>query len=222
MRILLIEDNARLAEYISSSLNRLGMQVDCFNSGKDGIAAIEIAHYDAVVLDLGLPDIDGMNVLTNARKQGIETPILILTARDGLKDRVDGLNAGADDYLLKPFEIEELDARIRALMRRPGGTLGSQLSYGNVEFDTVARNVLIEGSVVAMSRRETDILEYLLRRAGRVISKSWLEDAIYRFDDEGSSNSVEVAVHRLRKRLQAAEANVQIHTLRGIGYMLQK
>ena len=221
MRILFIEDNARLAEYVAESLGRTGMTVDHFGSGEDGAAALETVHYDAAVLDLGLPDLDGMNVLHQVRQHGVSTPILILTARDGLKDRVDGLNAGADDYLLKPFEIEELEARIRALMRRPGGALGAVLNYGNVEFDTVGRDVTIDGKPVAMSRRESDILEYLLRRSGRVLSKVWLEDALYRFDEEGSSNGVEVAVHRLRKRLQNADASVEIHTLRAIGYILQ-
>jgi DNA-binding response OmpR family regulator len=185
------------------------------------VRALATIRYDAAVLDLGLPDGDGIDVLRAVRRDGVHTPVLILTARDGLKDRVGGLNAGADDYLPKPFELEELVARLHALMRRPGGALGVTLEVGNVSFDSVAREMCIDERVVRMPRRELDLLEQLMRRAGRVVSKPWLEDALYGIDDECSSNSLEVAMHRLRKRLQTEGASVQIHTLRGVGYMMQ-
>lgn len=221
MRILLVEDNSGLAGHIEASLNREGMAVDHFGEMADGLGAFDTQHYDAAVLDLGLPDGDGMTLLKAVRGKGNKTPILILTARDGLSDRVDGLNGGADDYLLKPFDMEELVARLKALMRRPGGVLGVQLKAGNVAFDTVGRDVSVNDVSVRLSRRELDILEHLMRRVGRVVSKTWLEESLYGFEDEGSTNSVEVAVHRLRKHLIAAEADVAIHTLRGVGYLLQ-
>jgi len=221
MRILLVEDNSRIAEHIAACLTKEGMAVDRFGTAEDGALALETVRYDAAVLDLGLPDGDGLDVLREARNRGSDTPILILTARDGLKDRVDGLNSGADDYLLKPFEVEELVARLKALMRRPGAVLGMCLTAGNLSFDTVGRDVKVDDKPLRLSRRELDILEYLMRRAGRVVSKEWLEEALYGFDEEVSSNSVEVAVHRLRKSLENARANVAIHTLRGVGYLLQ-
>lgn len=221
MRILLVEDNTRLSELVAEGLSRAGMSVDRFETVADGAAALRTIRYDAAVLDLGLPDGDGIDLLRGARGEGVQTPILILTARDGLKDRVGGLNAGADDYLLKPFELEELVARLHALMRRPGGALGVQLSVGNVSFDSIAREMRIGERMIRTSRRELDLLEHLMRRAGRVVSRPWLEDALYGMDDVMSSNGLEVAVHRLRKRLQSEGANVQIHTLRGVGYMLQ-
>jgi DNA-binding response OmpR family regulator len=154
------------------------------------------------------------------REDGDVTPVLILTARDAVEDRVKGLNAGADDYMLKPFAMEELVARVRALLRRPGGVLGTVLQEGNIEFDTTAREVRINEKTVSISRREMEVLEQLLRRKGRVVPKDVLEDKIYGFDEEVSSNSVEVHVSRLRKRLIGAGADVSVHTIRGVGYLL--
>ena len=148
--------------------------------------------------------------------------MLILTARDGVEDRVRGLDGGADDYLLKPFAMEELIARIRALLRRPGGALGLTLTAGNVSFDTTAREVLVDDSVISVSRREMGVLEQLMRRNGRVVPKDVLEDKLYGFGEEVTSNSVEVHISRLRKRLLKANANISVHTLRGIGYLLSE
>lgn len=222
MRILVIEDNAQLSDLISQYLTREGMSVDPFGTLAEGISAFEALRYDAVVLDLGLPDGDGMSFLKSARNGRFqETPILVLTARDGLRDRVAGLNAGADDYLLKPFDMEELAARLKALMRRPGAALGIQISAGNVTFDTVGRSVVVGDTPIRLTRRELDVLEHLMRCNGRVVPKTLLEEALYGFEDEGSRNSVEVAIHRLRKTLENAGAAVAIHTLRGVGYLLQ-
>jgi DNA-binding response OmpR family regulator len=149
-------------------------------------------------------------------------PVLILTARDGVHDRVEGLNSGGDDYLLKPFAMEELVARMRALLRRPGGVLGLTLKAGNLSFDTTAREVRVAGKTVGASRREMAVLEQLLRRLGRVVPKELIGESIYGFDEDVSANSVEVHISRLRKRLDQAGANVTVHTIRGVGYLLSE
>ncbi|CAA7620643.1 putative transcriptional regulatory protein y4xI [Candidatus Terasakiella magnetica] len=220
MRVLLVEDNERLAEFVAAGLRNAGFVVDTFTTLADSDAAFEAAPYHAVILDLGLPDGDGLHLLKSFRTRGSNCPVLVLTARDGITDRVTGLNAGADDYLLKPFAMEELVARLRAILRRPGAALSVLLSLGNLSFDTIGREVRVGGELVAMPRREVEMLEQLLRRAGKVVPKRSLEEGLYGFDDEVSSNTVEVLVSRLRKRLQQTSAKVTVHTLRGIGYML--
>jgi len=221
MRLLFVEDNVDLATYTGNSLRAQGFTVDIVGRGEHALAALENTRYDALILDLGLPDMNGMQVLKQVREQNARVPILILTARDGVEDRVAGLNGGADDYLLKPFELIELIARIKALLRRPGGALGLTLQAGNLNFDTVGREVHVGAEAVLLSRRELDMLEQLLRRKGRVVPKNVLEETMYGFGEEVASNTIEVAMHRLRKRLAKANATLQIHTLRGIGYLLQ-
>jgi DNA-binding response OmpR family regulator len=220
MRLLLIEDNPRLVELILAGLGKAGFAVDACQTAGEGRAALAAVPYDAVILDLGLPDADGMTVLAALRDRRSDTAVLILTARDGMGDRVDGLNKGADDYLLKPFAMEELVARIRAILRRHGRAMSVILGQGNLEFDSVAREARVAGLALPLSRRELDALELLMRSAGRVVTKPAMEEALYQFGAEIGSNAIEVLVHRLRKRLQAAEATVFIHTLRGIGYIL--
>ena len=220
MRILLVEDNDRLSEIISQALKVNGFAIDVVASAADAEAAVELTQYDAIVLDLGLPDRDGMTILAPLRRAGVATPVLVLTARDGTHAIVDGLNGGADDYLRKPFVMDELVARLRALLRRPGQALGVLLREQNVEFDTIGRRVRINGNVIELSRRELGALELFIRRSGRVISRSDLEESLYGFGEEVGSNAIEVLTHRLRKKLAAASADVEIHTLRGIGYML--
>lgn len=220
MRLLLIEDNPRLSKYVAEGLRGQGFAVDAVDSGADAEAAIATTSYDAIVLDLGLPDVDGLQWLASMRKRLNQAPVLILTARDAVCDLVLGLNAGADDYLRKPFEMDELVARIRALLRRPGHALGAELTQGNISLDTNTRQLRIAGGLVDLGRRECGALELLLRRADRVVPKSAIEEAIYAFGEEVASNAIEVLIHRLRKRMQDAHANVHIHTLRGVGYML--
>ena len=220
MRILLIEDNDRLLQFLVAGLRSGGLTADGFGTLAEAEAALDTVAYDAVVLDLNLPDGDGLDLLRRLRARGSSVPVLVLTARDGIDDRVRGLDAGADDYLLKPFAIKELQARIRALLRRPGHCLGVVLSCGDVTLDTTTRQVAVADQVVPLSPRETEMLEHLLRRNGRVVPKRALEESLYGFQDDVSSNIVEAVVSRLRKRLSQVGARVVIHTLRGVGYML--
>ncbi len=222
MRLLLIEDHERFSKFVKDGLEKEGFTVDAFDTAGGGEDALATVQYEAVILDLGLPDSDGLTLLREWRERGDETPVLILTARDGIDERVKGLNSGGDDYLLKPFAMEELVARIRALLRRPGGLLGLVITAGNVSFDTTAREVRIDEKTISIPRRELGVLEHLMRRNGRVVPKDVLEDKIYGFGKEVSSNSVEVHVSRLRKRLAGAGANISVHTLRGVGYLLSE
>lgn len=220
MRLLLVEDNERLSGLISAALTKAGFDIDVQATAADAEAALRSVSYAALVLDLGLPDRDGLTLLKQVRQAGDTLPILILTARGGLEDRVRGLDAGADDYLVKPFAQEELLARIRVLLRRPGGLLGHALELGALRLDTVSREVTVDGKLLALSPREAAVLEILLRRAGRVVPKKLVEDHLFGLSGEGSTNAIEVYVHRLRKQLADADANVSVHTIRGIGYLV--
>lgn len=220
MRLLLIEDNPRLACLIREGLDRQGFAVDWYETIEGAELAMKIAAYDLMLLDLGLPDGDGLDLVRSVRARKDATPILVLTARGGLDDRVNGLDAGADDYLVKPFQIPELAARCRALLRRPGASLGTQLIAGNVVFNSAARSVAVAGISVEATPREVDLLETLLRRAGSVVAKPALENALYSMDAEVTSNALEASVSRLRKRLAAAGADVQVRTVHGVGYAL--
>jgi DNA-binding response OmpR family regulator len=222
MRILLLEDHERLAHTIVQGLSEVGFGVDAFGTAEDGIGATRSLDYDAIILDLGLPDRDGLDVIKELRRRNVASPILILTARDGIDDRVAGLDHGGDDYLLKPFAMKELAARLRALLRRPGRALGAVLEAGNMSLDTVIRQVTVNGSVVPISRREVGALELLMRRAGQIVSKRALEDTLYGLSDDVNPNTVEVLISRLRKRLEDIGADRSIHTLRGIGYLLRE
>ena len=220
MRLLVIEDEDRLSDILKSKLGEIGFTVDIAGSAEDAGIALELINYDAAVLDLGLPDGDGLAVLNAARTAGKALPILILTARDAVEDRVAGLNAGADDYLTKPFAMAELVARIKALLRRPGAVLGMTLEAGNVRLDTIGRELSIGGNPVRLSRRELAILEQMMRRLGRIVPKAVLEEKLYGIDEEPDSNPIPVHVHHLRRQLETASANLEIHTIRGVGYIL--
>ena len=220
MRLLVIEDEPRIAEILKSGLWQAGFIVDAVCLCADAREALALTAYDAAILDLGLPDGDGLKLLAEVRAAHNSVPILILTARDAVEDRVSGLDTGADDYLIKPFATSELIARIKALLRRPGGALGLELHAGNIDFDTVGRDVRVGCTLLQLPRRECAILEHLMRRQGRVVPKSLLEEKLYGIDDELESNAVPVHVHHLRRKLQEAKATAEIHTVRGVGYLL--
>ncbi len=222
MRLLIVEDEARIAELVRAGLARAGFTVDVATKAAEAIAALEVGSYDVAILDLGLPDGDGIDVLLQARRAGVTIPLLLLTARDMVDDRVLGLNAGADDYLIKPFAMDELIARTKALLRRPGLALGVMLEVGNIAFDSVGREVRVAGRALPLPRRQLDVLEHLIRRTGRVVPKSVLEDKLYSAGDELESNAIPVHVSHLRRKLIAAGATPKIHTIRGIGYLLEE
>ena len=220
MRLILIEDNHRLAEAIRHSLEGEGFTVDRVETLAAARAALGGVPYDLILLDLGMPDGDGTGLITSLRRSKVATPILIITARDGIGERVRGLDCGADDYLVKPFSTAELAARCRALLRRPGGTLGTVLEAGNVSLDTVTREVRVAGHNTHMPPREVALLEQLIRQCGRVVTKAAIDAALYALHAEVTPNAIETALSRLRRRLKGAGANVSIHTAHGIGYML--
>ncbi|MFQ5775941.1 MAG: response regulator [Kiloniellaceae bacterium] len=218
--MLLVEDHVRLAGFIRKGLEAAEFDVDAVETAATAAEALACTRYDAVVLDLGLPDMDGLDLLKSLRRKQTSVPVLVLTSRIQVADRVAGLNAGADDYLTKPFVMEELVARLHALLRRPHQTLGPVLEAGEVTLDVTAREARVAGRPVALSRRELGLLEQLLRRSGKVVPKTLIEQSLYGVGDELSSNSVEVLVHRLRKKLSDAAAKATIHTVRGVGYMI--
>jgi DNA-binding response OmpR family regulator len=220
MRLLVVEDNLELAELLRKGLALAGLAADVVNNAADARTALATTHFAAAVLDLGLPDGDGLAVLREIRERKDTTPVLVLTARSGVRDRVTGLRTGADDYLVKPFAFEELVARIQALLRRPGDLLGQALNVGNVAFDIEARQVFVDQQPQFFSAREMAVLEILMRRSGRVVAKKLVEDHLFGLSSDGGSNAVEVYIHRLRKQLADAGARVQIHTIRGVGYLI--
>jgi DNA-binding response OmpR family regulator len=220
MRLLVIEDEPRIAEILRRPLEQAGFVVDFVHLYVEGCAALALHPYDAAILDLGLPDGDGLHLLAELRTRGNTIPILVLTARDAVDDRVSGLDTGADDYLVKPFAMAELVARTKALLRRPGGALGVILNAGNIHFDTVGRDVHIGATYIPLPRREAAILEHLMRRLGRVVPKAVLEEKLYGLDDELESNAIPVHIHHLRRKLLDTGAEVEIHTVRGVGYLL--
>ncbi|QGX99092.1 DNA-binding response regulator [Roseovarius faecimaris] len=222
MRLLYVEDNQKLALNTSASLRDAGFVVDVVHTVADALHSAKSFEYDAVILDLGLPDRDGLDLLPDIKEVNPNTPVIICTARDALDDRIKGLNAGSDDYLVKPFAVAELIARINAVLRRPGGALGMTLSFGNVTFETAERSMAIDGATCAFSKRELALLELFLRRSDRVITKDAIENALYGFDDAATPNAIEVLTHRVRKKLAEKGASIEIHNLRGIGYILRE
>jgi DNA-binding response OmpR family regulator len=219
MHVLVVEDDEVLADAISTQMRAMSFIVDTVHSGALADAALSAAGHDLVVLDIELPVLDGFEVLRRLRHRKDRVPVLILTARDAVHDRVRGLDLGADDYLVKPFDMQELQARVRALIRRNLGAGDSELRAGRLVFDLLGRNALIEGQRIDLSARETQLLELLLRRVGRVVSKSALLQGAYEWDEGVGPNAVEVQIHRLRRKL--GEAGLEIRTVRGLGYLLQ-
>ncbi|MEE4638540.1 MAG: response regulator transcription factor [Wenzhouxiangella sp.] len=221
MRILLVEDHPSLAEAVTDALRRGGFAVDHALSATQAKAMASSAGYDLILLDLGLPDGDGLQLLPKLRLGG-QVPVIVLTARDQLHDRIAGLDGGADDYVVKPVEMSELLARCRAVLRRPGERAEATLRVGPLALDTVSRTVSVGDVPVTLGRRESGVLEQLMRSAGRVSTRRVLEEAIYGFDDEVGPNALEAAVSRLRRALEAADCPLPIVTVRGVGWMLVK
>jgi DNA-binding response OmpR family regulator len=219
MRILLVEDDPALGLGVARALQREGWSVDVLADGVQATAEALIDHFDIAVLDLGLPRKDGMEVLRHWRARGARLPVLLLTARDDLNDRVQGLNAGADDYLVKPFDVPELVARLRALKRRAEGRTSETLRLGELVLDLAHHELLHRGERVRMSPREMALTELLMHKAGRVVSKESIVSALSSWEADFSENSVEVYVHRLRKRF--ADLGVVIKTVRGFGYVME-
>ena len=221
MKVLLVEDHKAIREMIAAYLRERGFAVDPVDCGEEALAAAATASYEAVILDLGLPDMDGMEVLRRLRGgRTPDLPALILTARDSVDARVGGLNAGADDYILKPFDLTELDARLRAVLRRPGTRREFVHVFGDLRFDAASRAGFAGATNLDLTRRESSLLEELIRAAGRVVVKDALEDRLYGFDEPVSANALEATVSRLRRKLAAAHCTVQVEATRGIGYRL--
>ncbi|MGB4912800.1 MAG: response regulator transcription factor [Candidatus Dechloromonas phosphoritropha] len=219
MRILIAEDDAIIADGLSRSLRQGGCAVDWASNGLDADAALVTVAYDLLILDLGLPRLSGMEVLKRLRARNSSLPVLILTALDGSGDRVKGLDLGADDYMAKPFDLAELEARVRALCRRSAGTAPT-IQCGALVYDQVGRVAQIDGQTLDLSAREIGLLEVLLTRMGRLVSKDQLVDKLCGWGEEVSHNAIEVYVHRLRKKLEAG--GVKIATVRGLGYCLER
>lgn len=216
MRLLLVEDDPLLGDGIRAGLGQEDYTVDWFKDGSSADAALKSEQYDLMVLDIGLPDISGLALLKRLRERGDTLPVLILTARDAVHDRVQGLDSGADDYLVKPFDLDELAARLRALQRRRSGRAISKIRHGNLSLDPSAHSVTLDGKVVDISPREYAVLHLLLENEGKVMSRSQLEDSLYSWGDEVESNAIEVYIHHLRKKLGTS----LIRTIRGVGYII--
>lgn len=218
MRILLIEDDALLGDGICVGMAQLGYTVDWVKDGSTAQAALLDSTHELVILDLGLPGVSGKEVLSSMRREGNDIPVLILTARDTVDDRVSGLDAGADDYMTKPFDMDELGARVRALLRRRSGRVEPVITHGDIALDPAAHSVTVSGQAVEISNREFSILSLLLENTGRVLSRSRLEEGLYGWDEEVESNAIEVHIHHLRKKLGSG----LIRTVRGVGYTVDK
>jgi two-component system, OmpR family, response regulator len=220
MRILIAEDDTILADGLAHSLRSLGHAVDCMATGAEADRALSAEEYDLVVLDIELPLLDGFEVLRRLRKRKANVPVLVLTARDSVHDRIHGLDIGADDYLTKPFEMGELVARIRALVRRARGIAENEIALGRLVLDLKGRRALVDGERVDVSARELAVLEILATRAGRVVSKDALMKSLYEWEDDVSPNAIEIYVHRVRKKLM--DSGITIRTIRGLGYLLER
>lgn len=220
MRILLAEDDEVLLDGISKALSRSGFSVEAFSCGVEADQALKVSSFDMAILDLGLPRLDGLDVLRNLRERGSLLPVLLLTARVGLNDRINGLNLGADDYMLKPFDLPELEARVNALIRRSKYAAPSQVRFESLTLDVTARTLLVDGAALELSSRELMVMECLMQRPGRLVSKDQLIDHICGWEKNISGNAVEVYIHRLRKRIEPH--GVTVRALRGLGYLLEK
>ncbi|MPZ44180.1 MAG: response regulator [Betaproteobacteria bacterium] len=220
MRILVAEDDAMLADAVARALSQSAHAVDTARSGEDADRALGAIQYDLVLLDLGLPGLDGYEVLKRLRARRSRVPVLILTVRDAVTDRITGLDLGADDYLTKPFHLAELEARVRALIRRANAGTSSELVHGRLRLDMAGRRLYCDSIPLEVSARELAVVELLLLREGRVVTKQQIVDHLYGWEDASTSNAVEVFIYRLRRKLE--KSDVDIRTVRGMGYMIEK
>ncbi|WP_418317331.1 response regulator [Piscinibacter sakaiensis] len=220
MRILIAEDDQVLADGLLRSLRSAGYAADHVASGSEADAALAHHQFDLLILDLGLPKLHGLDVLRRLRGRGDSTPVLILTAADGIEQRVQGLDLGADDYMAKPFSLQELEARVRALTRRGLGSASTVIRHGPLSFDSVGRVAYMNDQMIELSARELSLLEVLLQRTGRLVSKDQLVERLCEWGEEVSNNAIEVYIHRLRKKIE--QGPVRIATVRGLGYCLEK
>lgn len=218
MRVLVVEDDAALARQLTMALRRGGYAVDAAEDGEEGVFLGETEPYDAVVLDLGLPKLDGIAVLKRWRQAGLAVPVLVLTARGSWHDKVEGLDAGADDYLAKPFRLEELQARLRALIRRASGVASPELRCGAIILDPRSAKVTVDGQAVALTSHEFRVLSYLMHHKGEVVSRSDLVEHVYAQDFDRDSNTIEVFIGRLRRKI----GSDSIRTVRGLGYQMDE
>ena len=220
MRIFIVEDDPVLADGLTRTLRAADYAVDCAADGGEADHVLASHHYDLVILDVGLPGLDGFEVLRRLRRRGSRVPVLVLTARDALGDRVKGLDLGADDYLTKPFDLPELEARVRALIRRGQSGGPSLITHGSLTLDTAGHRATLNGEPLELSARELGVLEVLMLRSGRVVNKEQLAEELYGWDEEVGPNAIEVYVHRLRRKLEPS--GVSIRTIRGLGYLLER
>ncbi|MGP1384859.1 MAG: response regulator [Thainema sp.] len=220
MRVLVVEDDAGISKFIHQGLHEAGYAVDLASNGREGLNYAVAAEYDVIVLDVLLPELDGLTVLKELRQLGLQTPVLLLTARDSVQDRVLGLDAGADDYLIKPFDFIELLARLRALLRRPPLQSDVILQVGNLEMDTAKRFVSRGGRLIELSPREFSLLEYLMRHPGQVLSRTQIAQHVWSFDFYGDFKVIDVYIGYLRRKIDRNEPFSLIQTVRGVGYRI--
>lgn len=222
MRVLMVEDNEELARLVIGGLKTAGYLVDYVSTGAEARHLVATHRFGAVILDLGLPDADGLTIVRDMRVRRDPAAVLVLTARSGIDDRVEGLRSGADDYLVKPFAFEELLARLEALLRRPRELQGLALALANLRLETAGRQVFVDDEPQVFSAREVAVLEILMRRKGRVVPKRLVEDELSGVTGDLSANAIEVYVHRLRRQLADCGGRVTIHTVRGVGYLIRE
>lgn len=220
MRLLLVEDDMVLQDGLQRSFSQSGYAIDVMGDGEQADAILNYQHYDAIILDLGLPKLDGFELLQRLRHRGNQTPVIILTAYDDVKNRVKGLDLGADDYLPKPFDLSELEARVRALIRRGFSGGNAVLMFGDLQLDTESRQCTFKDEIVFLTSREVSLLELLMLRQNKVVSKSKILEHLCNFNEDLSENAVEANISRLRKKLHGYD--IEIQTIRGIGYLLEK
>jgi DNA-binding response OmpR family regulator len=222
MKILLVEDEQRIADFVCAGLKEHGFLVDHVDNGEEGYARAKASQYDAILLDVMLPGRDGLSVLKSLRREGLETPILLLTARNELDDRVEGLNLGADDYLAKPFFVDELIARLHALVRRISGDRQNFIEVGALKLDRISREVTYARQSVDLTKREFNLLEYLMRSPGRVFTRTQILEHVWGYDFDTNTNLVDVCIQRLRKKIGPMDDGGPIENVRGVGYRFRK